>query len=824
MYSEAGKMRRALLGNNYRSVWNTPVEFPAFDIGTKEGGLTILKRGGGMQTHSVRMENKDKKQYVLRSVNKYVDKALPEDLRNTIAEKPVQDAISASNPYGAITVPPLADAIGVYHTNPELFWVPDDPRFGVYRDDLKNEVFLFEERPAGNRKDVQRFGRSKKIVSTEKTIKKIHEDHHHKVDQKAVVRARMLDMLLNDWDRHDDQWRWASFKHKDETTYKPIPRDRDQVYFVNEGFIMWLAARKWLMPKFQGFDYTIENVEGLGFNARFFDRTFMTEPDLKDWMKIVEDIRSNITDSVIHTAIKRFPPRIYDSIGPDIEAKLKSRRDLLPKYAEEYYRFLAHAVDVVGTEKKELFDVKRKENGNTEVSVYAINKSKKIKKQLYHREFKPSETKEIRLYGLKDDDIFRITGSSKKGIKVRIIGGKGKDTVTDSSKVSGISRKTVVYDRKDKHNTINKGSETKLKLSKHKNVNEYNRKQFRYNKTIPLVTGGYNVDDGVFIGGGVKIKRFNFRDSTIQKITGDLAFQTGAFAIKYEALFSGFAGPFDLYVNSDISFPRGTDNFYGLGNTTEKITDNKTYYRVRYKYARVNPMLKHSLGKNIYYGFGPLYQFFEVTDTTDRYIGSLYPDVLDSAAYQPHHYAGVNALIDIDTRDDRQIPRKGIHWRTELLGYYGLKKDDNKDFLKLKSELSFYLSFRKDPRVVFAFRAGGAANFGDYEFYYANFLGGKTNLRGFRSNRFAGDYSFYQNTEIRYKIMNINSYFLTGNFGFLLFNDIGRVWVSGEDSQKWHDGYGGGLWLTPFNFSVVTLNYNRSVEDDLITFTFSYLF
>jgi hemolysin activation/secretion protein len=158
-----------------------------------------------------------------------------------------------------------------------------------------------------------------------------------------------------------------------------------------------------------------------------------------------------------------------------------------------------------------------------------------------------------------------------------------------------------------------------------------------------------------------------------------------------------------------------------------------------------------------------------------------------------------------------------------VLGYYSIK-DSGKKFLKLKSDLSFYLSFNKNPRWVFAFRAGGAANLGDYEFYYANFLGGKTNLRGFRSNRYAGDYSFYQNSEIRFKIANINTYVVAGRLGILLFNDVGRVWVTGENSKTWHDGYGGGLWFTVFDFTAVTLNYNRSKEDSFVTFTFNYFF
>ncbi len=103
-------------------------------------------------------------------------------------------------------------------------------------------------------------------------------------------------------------------------------------------------------------------------------------------------------------------------------------------------------------------------------------------------------------------------------------------------------------------------------------------------------------------------------------------------------------------------------------------------------------------------------------------------------------------------------------------------------------------------------------------------MGGRTNLRGFRSNRFAGDASFYNNIEIRFKLLNIKSYVFNGQTGFFLFNDVGRVWVDGEDSGRWHDGFGGGLWLTPFDFTALTLTYAHSKEEDLITFTFKFLF
>ncbi len=821
---EVGKFHEFMMGTNYRNVWNAKVKLPVFDIGSEKGGLSIIKRGGGMQTRSIRMVDSTGKQYVLRSVNKYVEKALPEYLRNTIALKPLQDGISASNPFAAITVPVLADAAGVMHTNPKLFWVPNDPQLGIYNDELAEDVYLFEERPTGNMKDEDSFGNSKKIISTPKVIHKIQEDHKHSVDQKAVVRTRLFDMLINDWDRHDDQWRWASFKSNKKTIYRPIPRDRDQVYFVNQGLIMWLATLTWPTRKFQGFDYTIKDVKGLGFNARYFDRTFITQPDLNDWIQIANELKNNISDSIIHEAITKLPDNIYDSIGADIEEKLKSRRNLLPGYAEEYYKYLSKTVDVVGTKKNELFNVQRQNNGDVNLSIYALsNKKRKVKEQLYSREFKYGETNEIRLYGLSGKDVFKVSGSGKKGIKIRIIGGKGNDSIIDESKVGGLGKKTIVYDRKDKNNVVIKGRETRVLLSNKNKEITYNRKQFKYNKAMPLIWAGYNIDDGIFVGGGVKITRFNFNDSTINRIKGNLAFQTDAFAIDYEGLFTSVSQIFDLSIKANISFPRNVDNFYGLGNETKKITDDSKYYRVRYKYAWVNPMLLHTVNRKLNYSFGGFYQYFMVTDTTGRYIADIYPLLLDSSAFLSHNYLGVNAKISYDSRDNKIIPKRGVVWESEILGYYSIA-DRGKNFIKIKSNLSVYLSFRKDPRIVFAFRVGGASNIGDYEFFHANFLGGKTNLRGYRSNRFAGDNSLYFNSEIRVKLFDVKSYIFNGQLGISVFNDTGRVWYNNQKSKQWHNGYGLELWFTPFDFTAITVSYNRSKEDSFVDFKFSYLF
>jgi hypothetical protein len=819
-----GGFTRAAMGDNYREIWNTEVTLPVFDISAENGGLTILKRGGGQQTRSVRMENKNGQQYVLRSVNKYVEKALEAEMRNTIAEDAVQDAISASHPYAALTVPKMADAVGVMHTNPKIVYVPDDPALGIYRRDLANDVFLYEERPAGDRSDMNSFGNSKKIVNTLKTIDKTQKEHDHVVDQEAVLRARLFDILLNDWDRHDDQWRWATFKENDQTVYRPVPRDRDQVYFVNEGFIMWLASRDFIMPKFQGFDHEIKNVKGLGFNARYFDRSFITEPGLENWKNTARSIQENLSDEIIDAAMLDFPKEVYDISGEDIGAKLKSRRDHLHLSAEKYYRFLSREVDIVGTDKRELFNIQRFENGNTDISVFAVSKKKgKIKERIYHREFNPKETKEIRLYGLDGEDKFEISGTAKKAIKIRLIGGKNNDSIIDHSKIRGAKKTVLVYDRKDKKNFYTRGKETRLILSKDKSIDDYNRKQYKFDKAMPLISAGYNVDDGFFIGGGININRYNFRDSIQHKISGTLAFETGAFGLEYDGLYTTFSQFFDLEIHAGISMPRNVDNFYGFGNETEKITEDKTYYRVRYEYGFLNPMLKRTVSKSFSYSLGVFYQYFSINDTANRYIGDMNLNMLDSLVYKKHHFTGLNAHVEMDTRNSEVLPQRGMHWITSASGFYGLN-DQSKNFVRISSDMRFYLSFNKDPRVVFAFRVGGAANLGAYEFFHANTLGGKTNLRGFRSRRFAGDHAVYQSTEIRLKLFNLNNYIFNGQTGFYLFNDIGRVWYENEVSKKWHDGYGAGIWITPFDFTALTLSYNKSYDDEMIVFNFKFLF
>ena len=118
--------------------------------------------------------------------------------------------------------------------------------------------------------------------------------------------------------------------------------------------------------------------------------------------------------------------------------------------------------------------------------------------------------------------------------------------------------------------------------------------------------------------------------------------------------------------------------------------------------------------------------------------------------------------------------------------------------------------------VQLATRIGAARLFGDFPYFDAASIGGATN-RGYRTDRFAGKASLYGSAELRA--------YLTGakyqsvfpvRFGLVGFFDIGRVWMPGEDSRKWHPSGGGGVLLkavgTPIVFRIVAAQGSEGTQ------------
>src|SRR5690606_39322813 len=145
-YDEVGLVHRYWLGDSYRKLYNTPVKMRVMDLSVEKGGLEVVKLGGGMQTQSLRLVDATGREWVLRSIQKYPERSLPESLRKTVANDIVQDQLSIAHPFGALTVPPFNEALDIPHAAPELVYVGDDPGLGEYRELFKHRPYMFEPR------------------------------------------------------------------------------------------------------------------------------------------------------------------------------------------------------------------------------------------------------------------------------------------------------------------------------------------------------------------------------------------------------------------------------------------------------------------------------------------------------------------------------------------------------------------------------------------------------------------------------------------------------------------------------------------------------
>ncbi|MEZ4972066.1 MAG: BamA/TamA family outer membrane protein [Cyclobacteriaceae bacterium] len=833
------------LGENYRDVWVEKIEVPVFDFENENGELRILKQGGGQQTLSLRLEDPKGQQFTLRSIEKFPEKAIPETFRETFAKDLVQDQISASHPYAAIVIPPLADAAGIYHANPKIVWLTDDPRLGNYRKTFANRLMLYEERPEGKAKGMDFFGNADDIESTFKVIDKLAKDNDNQVDQRFVLRSRLFDLWIGDWDRHDDQWRWAEFDKKKGKLYRPIPRDRDQAFFVNEGRIPKMFSKRWALPKLQGFDYELDWPPGFMFNARYFDRSFLTGLSEQDWVDVADSLTNALTDEAIENAIHQWPKPIFDLHGEEVIKKLKARRTNLKNYALEHYRFLAKEVTIVGSDKHERFEVEYLPNGSVKVEVFKTSKEGEKEKKLYERIFKEDETQEVRLQGLDGHDNFVFTGENKTSIKVRVIGGKGEDHLTSDAR-----EKPIVYD-KTGGLIVEAGSRIHDRRSDSKLVNEYNRREFKYNLLAPLIFGNYNVDDGIFLGGGFLSTTHGFRKDpfkTRHLFLGSYAINTSSFNFNYKAEFTHLVGKWNGEIDLDVKSPNFVNNFFGLGNESvfdKNIDENPAidvdnaidYYRLRFKQWSLDLRLTRKIGAYGFFKIGPTLQLVELErPSKDRFVKDFETTLPEPILEDYKYFTGLSYSWGIDNRNNKIFTTRGLYFEqtSQWMNEFNSTSINAGDFGFHTASLAFYQSFRFPARLTFATRVSGGITRGDYQIYQSQILDGRTEVRGFRKTRFYGDSKLVFNNEIRFKLGEIHSYIMPANIGMLGFFDIGRVWYkdsTGIDptsttgkSNVWHKGFGGGFWFTPYNLAVVSLTAGHSVEGTLAYFRLGFLF
>lgn len=806
---------RWLLGDHYRREWITPVKVPVVRLDTLFGGVSVKKEGGGKQTKSLQLyADRSGKEYVIRSIEKYPERALPPQFAGTLAAQLLEDQISSAHPFAPPVVAALSKAAGIYHTNPRMVFIPHSVRLKEYDSLFGNQFYLLEERPRGNWQEEASFGYSANIISTEKFRARLMKSAAAKADAAAFLQARLLDILIGDWDRHEDQWTWAEVGEGAEILYRPVPKDRDQAFANLDGVLPWIARRKWAFRRGQHFDYDIPDIKGLMWQGRNLDRLLLNSLEWSDWEREVRLLQSRWSDAVLEQAVRQLPPELYPASGEVIKDKMIRRRNDLLRHAHDYYRAVAKEVEWHGTSAPDRFVVQGQGDSSVRVSQYSYHNGVWI--PVKERRFYKGQTKELRLFGLEGDDEFRTEGVRSAPLRIRWIGGEGQDDYRDER--GGKPAKPVhVYDTPLR---LSEGS-----LCAHRRydslTHQYQYGNYDYHLLRPVLLPGYNPDDGVYIGGGVEFRKHAWgHDKFGQQhfVGANYAFRTGAYNFRYEGLFKKALGAWDVVLQGELNQPNYVLNFYGLGNNTEIISKGKSFHRVRVKQGTVLTGIQRTFSQKHVVGLLAQLESNRVESLDKRFVSATNP-ALDSSQFERHLWLGGTAAYTFSTINRPLFPTKGVIWNNTSRYLYTARGSN--DFFNQEASFSLFLPLGK---TVVASRIGGATLWGQPQFFQYNQLSGLENLRGYRRGRFTGKSMVYNNNEWRIPLTDFSTYLVAGKLGLTLFVDNGRVWMPDEDSDRWHWGYGGGIWMLPFGRVAFSAYYGISGEDGVLTIKSGFLF
>jgi hypothetical protein len=315
-------------------------------------------------------------------------------------------------------------------------------------------------------------------------------------------------------------------------------------------------------------------------------------------------------------------------------------------------------------------------------------------------------------------------------------------------------------------------------------------------------------DLGLFIGGGARVVRYGFRTHPYRAshtLKAGVATGPPGLRADYDGELRLEGSPVHLTVTALASQLRIL-RFFGLGNETPR-PERESFFRVRQTVLALSPAIRVPLAPRLSLSVGPLVAHTWTRRPPDKLVGQLRP-----YGSEPFGQVGAVGELRLDSRD------RPAHARRGALVVAGGRVhpaiwDVRDPYGRLHAQAAGHLTAPIPLRPTLSLRAGGELVLGRYPFYDAAFIGGPDNVRGFPMQRFAGDASAWGNAQLR---VALGRFFLVlpGEWGLFALVDSGRVWVDGEDSDRWHTGAGGGLWFAYLRRdNTVTIAAARSDEE-----------
>lgn len=782
---DAGGLRRFLFGDLNRDLWHLEFPVPVLDLDRVGGGLELDELSGGLQTLGIRLASRDGRTFQFRSIVKTPSRALPAALRGTPANAVAEEPMAALFPLSALVVAELLESAGILVARPRLVVMPDDPRLGEYREAFAGLMGWLEERPNEGEGDTPGFAGSSKITATDELFEELAENPRSYVNARVFLKARLIDMLVGDWDRHVDQWRWASFEEGERTRWDPIPRDRDWALARVDGVFAGLV--RVYSPKWVGFSADPPDPFAMSWAAQELDRRWLPELTRSEFLAVARELRGELDDQTIDRAVGALPASYRQAIGAELTRNLRLRRDALDEVAMRFYDLMAAYPNVFASDEPERVTVEAVGDGGLRLVIESESVDGLV---MYDRRFEVPETREVRVYLGGGDDQVEFVGGELP-MDIRIVGGEGDDRFVDRT---ADGSRIHVYDHEG-DNTFTLGDRAYATESPFEGQDEPPDPYFIWDRRdwghswVPRPELRYDSDIGVYAGFGISRYGFGFgrapwRSKYSVSVLSGFAPDEWIGDIEFERPFGdrGWRGAFNL----DWATQHPTW-FYGFGNETV-ATANEAFHRAHRNAASIwlqgvwapDSVFSVKAGPAAELA-GPIHGEGTVFDTLTAY-GTTH-----------FHQLGARARVRYDARDRRDLPTSGVVLQADGRAFPALL-DVEDPYAKLRAEATTYLSAGLPGEPTLYLNVTGEHVWGRAPFGAFPFLGGSHSLPGYVQRRFLGRTAVAAGTLLRWGIASahVGTDLRLGVHGM---GTVGRVWLDGESSARWHPSFGGGAWV-----------------------------
>jgi len=178
---DIGWFSKLFVGEHWRSLWKTEFDAKVLNLSKFAGGLTPVKKGGGLQTKSLRLKGNDGNEYKFRTIDKDPSRSLPPELQNSVYSDLLQDQVSIGLPVSPLIVYPMMKATGILAVEPKIVVMPDYG-LGDFEKDFSGALGIIEQNPIAGKEGYNNFENADKVVNGFKIFKQIEKDNDEQVD------------------------------------------------------------------------------------------------------------------------------------------------------------------------------------------------------------------------------------------------------------------------------------------------------------------------------------------------------------------------------------------------------------------------------------------------------------------------------------------------------------------------------------------------------------------------------------------------------------------------------------------------------------------